>query len=248
MRSPLFEQARRLVNDFLFWQQQRLSGVPDSNIDARNNGGRALRDLRDVREDLEALPIPDEALRRQLTRAGRNLMDECERLAAWVDERTADLRPLHAAAWGGASDATEEGQRVHQRAVEAWNAAHIPVCNEWAQVWEANVRRYLEQLAQGEQGVAALPDTPLLVQGNRILPETVPPEVPNPPSEEKAVPPGNWSRPDSMKHWCRVFRVHRNTLRARLKKGEIRGKKIGRHWMIDLEDIPAPHREQCKAK
>jgi hypothetical protein len=158
MQSPLFAQARLLALDFVGWQHQLLFAYPPgNNMEARDNARCTLRQLADVREDLEALPVSDETLWRQLARTLRDLMAECERLTAWVDERTAVLRPLHVAAHN--PGAPLDGQ-AQQAAYEAWNAVHIPASNEWEQVWKANIHRIAEQLADLEQRLDRLPDAP----------------------------------------------------------------------------------------
>jgi hypothetical protein len=60
--------------------------------------------------------------------------------------------------------------------------------------------------------------------------------------EELAAPEPQWSAPNTLDGWCRVFGVHRNTMRKRLQDGTLRARPFGRHWQIALDDIPADRR------
>jgi hypothetical protein len=55
-----------------------------------------------------------------------------------------------------------------------------------------------------------------------------------------------WSKPDQVIRWARLFGVCRNTMSRRLNKGQIRGQRFGKCWMIALDDIHAAIRKQCR--
>jgi hypothetical protein len=159
MRSPLFAQARDQMQTLLFWYEKAILGGLPGEPAALNEGRHALRGLEHTREDAQVLPIPDDTLRRELGRAFGGLVIACQELVAWVGEGAARLRPLYAAAFNPCTP-SEEAQQAQQARLEAWNAAHIPVVNEWQTVWKANVLRAWERLFQAEQQLDKLPDLP----------------------------------------------------------------------------------------
>jgi hypothetical protein len=55
-----------------------------------------------------------------------------------------------------------------------------------------------------------------------------------------------WSTPQAIKTWARVFGCHRNTMTARLTTGGLRCQQVGRDWMIALDDLPSHCREKYR--
>jgi hypothetical protein len=53
-----------------------------------------------------------------------------------------------------------------------------------------------------------------------------------------------WSRPDSVGQWAKVFRCHRNTMSKRLQTQEVPNRRVGGKYQIRLDALPAPAREQ----
>jgi hypothetical protein len=67
-----------------------------------------------------------------------------------------------------------------------------------------------------------------------------PPRGESPQAEDRRLA---WSRPDTIKAWAKVFGIHRNTMRQRLEEGkDPRSRKMGRHWRVALDDLPAKER------
>lgn len=56
-----------------------------------------------------------------------------------------------------------------------------------------------------------------------------------------------WSTPDTLTAWARVFRLKPPALKARLRSGAVRSKHVSsRRIMLALNDIPAGHREKYR--
>jgi hypothetical protein len=71
--------------------------------------------------------------------------------------------------------------------------------------------------------------------------ETVGPPSEQPLSAGEAV---DWSRPESVQVWARVFGVRRNTMTRRLKAQTPRNRKSGKDYMVALDDLPAEERDK----
>jgi hypothetical protein len=58
----------------------------------------------------------------------------------------------------------------------------------------------------------------------------------------------DWSRPESVKTWARVYSIGRNTMPRRFKKQQPRNKQSGRDYMVALDDLPAGERDKFRAR
>jgi hypothetical protein len=48
-----------------------------------------------------------------------------------------------------------------------------------------------------------------------------------------------WSIPTTIRDWAKIFGCHRNTMSKRLQKQVIRNKRVGSHYQIAVDDLPA---------
>jgi hypothetical protein len=55
-----------------------------------------------------------------------------------------------------------------------------------------------------------------------------------------------WSRPESVKTWARVYGIHRNTMGPRLREQTPRNRKVGNKYMVALDDLPANERDKYR--
>jgi hypothetical protein len=56
-----------------------------------------------------------------------------------------------------------------------------------------------------------------------------------------------WSRPESVEKWAKVFGFSRNTMTQRFQEGTPRNKKMGRFYMVALDDLPAAESAKYRA-
>lgn len=59
--------------------------------------------------------------------------------------------------------------------------------------------------------------------------------------------PVEWSRPETVQTWAKVFTVHRNTMTKRLKEQKPRKQNMGRLYMLALNDLPAAVQHRYRA-
>jgi hypothetical protein len=68
-------------------------------------------------------------------------------------------------------------------------------------------------------------------------------------SKLDAVPvPPDWSRPESVKTWAKVYGVHRNTMAKRLQAQSPRNQTVGGRYMVALDDLPASARDKYRPR
>jgi excisionase family DNA binding protein len=76
-------------------------------------------------------------------------------------------------------------------------------------------------------------------------PETPPPASASSPTATQVDPgPEGWSRPYTVQELARVYGIHRNTMRRRLRERQIRAQQIGRTWQVAVADLPAAERQR----
>jgi hypothetical protein len=49
---------------------------------------------------------------------------------------------------------------------------------------------------------------------------------------------GQWSRPDSVANWAKIYRVSKTTMSRWLNQGTIKARKRGRFWQVADSDLP----------
>jgi hypothetical protein len=57
-----------------------------------------------------------------------------------------------------------------------------------------------------------------------------------------------WSIPTTIGDWAKIYGCHRNTMSKRLHKGMIKSKKVGNHYKIAVEDLPANQQLRYRSK
>jgi hypothetical protein len=53
-----------------------------------------------------------------------------------------------------------------------------------------------------------------------------------------------WSVPQTIQQWAKVFNLGRNAMSKRLNSGEISSRKVGLLWMVAVTELPRTHREK----
>jgi hypothetical protein len=109
-----------------------------------------------------------------------------------------------------------------------------PRTDDDLRAWQEAMVNYISLLLAREDAYDREVFTPIREALSRVTPDT-PDNV-------------EWSKPDTVGRWARVYGLGRNAMSKRLRDGSIRCRPVGRRWMVAMEDTPAAYREACRGK